>query len=160
MIYTLEQVRQRADKVVAERGADYIYGDGNGVECIYFKPIFVVAGEVKDWDAFALSGDQEMIVADAENNGDLEKRCNGAGCLVGAIIEPWLTQELKELIFHHHNDAGIGGLAVVLQEQGIAMEASVWVWLSRVQARQDEGVPWGDAVTDTDAYVNGDDPDL
>jgi hypothetical protein len=156
MTHTLEDIRARANQLVAEKGEDYVYAhlpytDG----CVYFKMFPVWQGVVHDEYDLASLSEQDIEVIDAwEQTGEMKWACDGWSCFVGAIIAPWLSAEQKLHIFDHENSTNVSELCEYLFDEEVLVRDKKTVdWLEALQVCQDGGSPWGEAILKADAAI-------
>jgi hypothetical protein len=153
---TYDEIHARAIEIRDRYGADFVYHEVAYTDgCVYFLPIPVHDGEeLTDYDLTNLTGEQAEQLELWNSQLELRWACNGPSCLVGMIIEPWLSKENKLWLFEQHNNSSVAQIwDWLVTEEILVNDRRSHAWLSSLQTSQDASVPWGMAIENADMDV-------
>lgn len=143
---SLPDVITRTETVVREAGPEHTYHEPWSTDCAYYLPLPVLNGKVVD-----VNDEDAMRLVEAEREQDeanFETRRGPCSCLIGQVLDPWLTDDQRDEIFRNYNTETItNGLWDWLVDHDVlANDTSILLFLRAAQTTQDRSRTWGQAL--------------
>ena len=96
------------------------------------------------------------MLAELIEGGDrITYRRGEPSCLIGVVLDPWLTEEQRDYVFRVYNTETItnGLYDWLVGERVLVSDFMTAAWLRAAQEAQDRKEPWGECLAAADQMI-------